>query len=428
VQDGKWLRRIAGFLSARLPELKLKQVADPRSQRGKRWKIDQMLRALLVGLMSGARNLRDIEARTSELSPQMARMLGLCRRLPDTTARALLVKLEPDALRAVLHQAIRVAKLRKAIEPVLFPFGVVAMDGKGTALPSWDKVYAQRVVNDETHHAYGHLRTMTSTLISVPARPCIDAFPIHASTNEMGAFQAGFAALCLAHGDLFSLVTYDAGAAGEDNAAFVVAQGKDYFLRLNDERRLMQKHAQDLLRDRPHRAETTDVLNNKTTVTRRVYTAPVVQTGKSSQWVWAHTKTLVRVTSETKRDGQVACSEERFYATSLPSNGLSADQWLLLARQHWAVEVTHNVLDTALSEDDHPFITFDPQGALAVMLLRRIAYTLLALFRGVTLRSDENRAMPWKDLLRKIYNALIAANDDHVSGLRQRSEPEPAFV
>jgi hypothetical protein len=153
-----------------------------------------------------------------------------------------------------------------------------------------------------------------------------------------------------------------------------------------------------------------------------------VQTGKSSQWVWAHTKTLVRVTSETKRDGQVACSEERFYATSLPSNGLSADQWLLLARQHWAVEVTHNVLDTALSEDDHPFITFDPQGALAVMLLRRIAYTLLALFRGVTLRSDENRAMPWKDLLRKIYNALIAANDDHVSGLRQRSEPEPAFV
>ncbi len=36
----------------------------------------------------------------------------------------------------------------------------------------------------------------------------------------------------------------------------------------------------------------------------------------------------------------------------------------------------------------------------AVLLLRRIAYTLLALFRAVTLRSDDHRAMRWLVLLR----------------------------
>jgi hypothetical protein len=55
---------------------------------------------------------------------------------------------------------------------------------------------------------------------------------------------------------------------------------------------------------------------------------------------------------------------------------------------------------------------------LAVLLLRRVAYTLLALFRAVTLRSDEHRAMRWKALLQSVRDVLVAATEEQLAGLR----------
>jgi hypothetical protein len=41
-------------------------------------------------------------------------------------------------------------------------------------------------------------------------------------------------------------------------------------------------------------------------------------------------------------------------------------------------------------------------------ILRRIAYTLLTLFRGVTQRSEERRAVPWKALMTDCFFALVS--------------------
>ncbi|MBX3129191.1 MAG: hypothetical protein KF718_20910 [Polyangiaceae bacterium] len=58
------------------------------------------------------------------------------------------------------------------------------------------------------------MRTITSTLISNSAKPCIDVFPVPARTNEMGAFSAALAQLMTTHPALdIRLVSYDAGAA-----------------------------------------------------------------------------------------------------------------------------------------------------------------------------------------------------------------------
>jgi hypothetical protein len=57
---------------------------------------------------------------------------------------------------------------------------------------------------------------------------------------------------------------------------------------------------------------------------------------------------------------------------------------------------------------------------LAVLVLRRIAYTLLALFKAVTQRSEENRAMRWKALLGRVRDALVAATAETLTGLRVR--------
>ena len=61
------------------------------------------------------------------------------------------------------------------------------------------------------------------------------------------------------------------------------------------------------------------------------------------------------------------------------------------------------------------------------MVLRRIAYTLLALWRGVTLRSDEQRHRPWRDVMRGIELAIIKATAAELTGLRRhRLAPAPA--
>ena len=85
--------------------------------------------------MAGCRSLSEAEALTESLAPAMRRRLGLPRRLADTTARDALCRVPLDGLRAALHRAVRAAWRRKALAPVGLPFGVVAMDGKATALP-----------------------------------------------------------------------------------------------------------------------------------------------------------------------------------------------------------------------------------------------------------------------------------------------------
>jgi hypothetical protein len=94
---------------------------------------------------------------------------------------------------------------------------------------------------------------------------------------------------------------------------------------------------------------------------------------------------------------------------------------LNVVRSHWGVEnQNHHTLDTAFAEDDRPWIEADEDGLLAVLILRRIAYTMLALFRSVTLRSEESHAMRWKALLARVRDAVVAASAETVAGLRVR--------
>ncbi len=58
--------------------------------------------------------------------------------------RDLLCTLDPEELRCPLHAVVRAGHRTKALDPDDLPFGVVAMDGKGTALSSCDDHYAQR--------------------------------------------------------------------------------------------------------------------------------------------------------------------------------------------------------------------------------------------------------------------------------------------
>lgn len=419
----KEFRRIVGFVVVKLHQIGLSEVEDLRARRGRRWRLTQVLGSCLLGLMSGCKSLAEVEQLTSKLSRAVRRRLGIARRVPDTTMREVLCRVPTEALTRVLHRAVRSAHRAKTLEPTGLPFHMVAMDGKVTWLPSWEGPYAQRHQPEEGL-PYGLLRTITSTLVTARGKPCIDVSPVPASTNEMGHFEQALEHLCAQYGTLLKLISYDQGANSQENAEAVLARDKHYLFRLNDERRHMQQLATELLAGKESIAETTDVLSNREEGVRRLrmvrVNTGILPRGRKESELWEHTKLLLQVDYERRRDGAVVQSETRYYATSLTAEALTAEQWLWAIRGHWAVETTHQILDVAFAEDDRPWIRNDPHGMLVVGILRRIAYTLLALYRAVTRRSETKRRQPWRDLFEWVRDALIASSQATVASLRKR--------
>lgn len=416
------VRRVAGLLRARLPELDLEAVPDPRAREG-RWSLAQILRATLVGLMAGCRSLWDAEQLTAGMAAPMRRRLGLPRRLADTTARDALCRVGLDELRVVLHRAVRAAWRRKALDSESLPIQVVALDGKSTALPTLNHPLVQNHVDGQVV-PFGLVRTVTCSLVSAAGRPCIDAIPMPASGNEASYFKVAFASLLETYGAMFDLVTYDAGALSETNATAVVAAGKHYLFTLKGDQRTMYKLASELLDPLEVAAQTTDVLDNQTTVTRALALLAADPSwsygdGKGpTDSVWNHAGTFLRVEYVKRHRGEIVERDARMFVSSLQRGDLTPAQWLLLVRSHWGVESNHHTLDTAFAEDDRPWIEADPQGMLAVLLLRRIAYTLLALFRAAS-RSDQGRAIRWRALLTWVRDVLVAATEEQLAGLRE---------
>lgn len=415
---------MTGYILARLPETGLDKVTDPR--RGpKRWKLWQLLTAVTVGAMAGCGSLREVEQLTELLSPAMRRRLGLVRRQPDTTLRDALCALSVDELRACLHRLVRAAWRRKALAPQELPFGVLTLDGKSTALPCWNDEFVQRQV-PEKGLPYGLARTVTCTLVSAAGRPCLDAIPIPAATNEMGHFTAAFDSVNATYANLFRLVTYDAGALSESNARHVVESGKDYLLALKGDQRTMFQLAQELLDANEVAAQTIDRLDRHTAITRRLTLLTVQQNwaygdGKTpAESVWEHARTFLRVESVVTRDGVNTRREARLFVSSVTEKTLTPEQWLKVVRSHWGVEINHHTLDTAFAEDERPWIVADGNGMLVTLVLRRIAYTLLALFRSVSLRSETRGEIRWADLLRWVWSAIVAATDAHLEAIRLR--------
>jgi len=109
----------------------------------------------------------------------------------------------------------------------------------------------------------------------------------------------------------------------------------------------------------------------------------------------------------------------------MATDRLTAAQWLLLIRRRWAVKNKYlSTFDTIFREDKRPWVML-PQGMVVVMLLRRIAYNLLTLFRSVTLRAERG-TRPWKTLLTDVYMTLLVAEARHLDALRRRSLGDPA--
>lgn len=429
--EAKLTRRMAGMVQVGLSDARFEETPDVRDPKGQRWRLGTLLRTATVGLMAGKKSLATIEAMTKKLSVGIRRCLGIWRRVPDTTLRDALARVLPDSLRGRLPAQMKAAWRRKALEPDGFPFGVVSLDGKATALPTWDNHYAERRTYEDKKGAYGLLRTISCCLVSAAAKVCLDAIPLLAGTNEVGFYQEALRQLLATFGKgLFRLLSYDAGGCSEENADFTISQGLDYLFAIKgNQPGILEVMRRYLGKKSPEQAAhfSEDVLSNKNVVTRRIF---LIQ--KQPLFRWSHARTFIRVDSEIRdpkgalvqqktSSGKWLDSVTRYFLSSMETAALTPAQWLLVIRRHWAVENNlHGTLDVAFEEDDFPFMPSSPQGSLNVMLLRRIAYNSLALFRSRTCRSEERRRTPWAELFDDLYVALVSATVGDLAGLRKR--------
>lgn len=422
-QEAGLTRRIIGMLSTRIPKLGIpRHLSDPRGARGQQWELQSLVTAMVVGLMAGCKNLAEVERLTAELSSASRKRLGILRRIADTTMRDLAVALSPLEVCALIRESAQQAVRSKAVEPFGLPLDVVSMDGKSTAVEELDNKWAQTHKDSDRLGACGLVRTITCTLVSSLAKVCLEVVPMGNKSNEVGFFKTAFEQLLAHHKTSFDMVTYDAGAYSAANAKVVTEAGKDYLFGLKDKRKFLRQKAESVLGDSKNvMAQTVNVLSkeNNVRMVRRLYMAEAPTGYKTIKSV----RTILRVQAQ-KLDGagRILFTEDRYFISSRLHSKLTPQEWLELVRRHWAVEVTHNVLDVAFEEDDRPWITHSAKGMLVVLLLRRLAFNLLSIFRTSTLRSEEKRRTPWKTLFRWVMRALEQATEQHLEGLRIRND------
>ena len=402
VQPRRLSQRTLRVIAKRTPELELGRIRNFRKRRRRRWKrLQPLILTMLTGMLAGCRGLAEVEELSDNRSGRMRRALGIGRSVPDTTMRNLACKLDPEELRCAMHRALKKAVRRKTLAPVGLPFGAVAMDGKVTATRMYD---AEGTIAQRRSDGSALVRTMTSCLISSAARVCLDMHVIEASANESSTFPAAFGRLLQEFGGLFKVVTYDSGANSRANAQLIRDHDKHYLFHVQAEQpTIFDECKRRLSRRRAVTAHETVDLHGSTVVTRQVWVDPKIAGWR--QFPGLQTAIRVRSITEDKVTGERSILD-RYYISSMNHREMRSAHWLELVRRHWAVENNcHNTWDRIFREDDRPWI-WQPEGMLNVMLLRRIAYNMLSIFKNVSLKRDSTRSVPWKTLMRQFRRAV----------------------
>jgi len=405
-------RRLLGAVAVGIGRMGLDRVEDPRNRRRITYKLPNLLALILLSMAAGARSAREFERLTEQMGIALLRRLGFKGKVGDTTARDLIARLPLDGLRSCLVAQVRQAWRARQLTSTL-PFGVVAIDGKYTAVKKDGGELTQSMGDGKWR-----VGTLTAALVSTAAPVCMGALPLRKGTNEMALFGEAFDALVADYGRLgmFRLVTADAGMTSEHNAQLVIGQGYDYLFAVKDTQPTLITELDRLLGRRElgeAAAKTTDTLDNHTEEHRRVWI-----TNEISGFHWDHVRTGLCVEREVVRHGQTVSKDRRFYVSSIPADEVDAETWLQIVRSHWRVEnEAHGLYDRFLLEDDRSWFEV-PKLVLVGIILRRLVANMLILYRNVTTRGDEKGLTPWPRLLSWLHAALIAADPVLLDGLR----------
>jgi hypothetical protein len=368
-------------------------VEDPRSQQGRRWKLNPLMTALLFGFITNRRSLRGVEELTEWQGSKVRQAIG--RRVPDTTLYDLTSRLGPEGLREQLHAQICSQWRAKALEPVGVPCTVAAIDGK-TLLSGRGEVGPDPGVCQVSHPkdqpARWQLRAVRSCLISAASCPVIDQYAIPAETNEMGMFPKVFGELEAAYRSIIEIYSMDSGYCSLSNATLVNDALKGYIFALKENQPELWAEAERLMGSKA----TPEVSTPWEAYQGKQIRYHLCRTSEMAGYLeWTHLEQVWRVDREVRASSEATTIERRYFVTNLHRGRFTPRQTLEVVRLHWMIENGANwTADVVWDEDTKAWCTLGH--AIEVLgLLRLMAYNLVSHLRARYLRvRDEKR--PWR--------------------------------
>jgi predicted transposase YbfD/YdcC len=389
-------------------------VTDPRDPRGRRWKFEQCMWALLLGFAAGTRNYREVESLTERFRGRSKRLVP--RRLPDTTLRALVAEIDPreiaDMATGQVKDLYRNSMLPTGQE---FPFRVVAVDGKYQTL--------NRALHPEStpqRHAKGEGRTWKlgftrAVLVSGPAKVCLKVARIPKGTNEMSSFPAFFEELNadFPSDSFFEVLTMDAGFASRKNMNMINERGRGFICALKDNQPELAREAERLfdLDEATQEAEWTSPWRREAGREVRVQ---IRRTRDVENWNgWSCVRQAWRVTKELKREGKTE-RVDRTFVTNLPEKRCTAQQAAAIVRAHWGIENgCHWTLDTQWAEDDSVISTANSSYEVLIYM-RTLAYNLCQVLKNKTLGRVKVDRYDWNMFFFDVKMAMTMQTEDEI--------------
>ena len=377
---------------------------------------------------------RFTDALSEHLSGAVKRAFGITGDISDGAMWDLCERLSWEDLQAILVESAKAAHRRHSLDAIAthVPVPMVTLDGKyyanawtrtgGADDESWKKDFPfLQEKSRDGDRVIGEVRVMSVLLVRGTAPVFLEAVPVLGSTNEMGTFKEVFERLMKHWGDkqLFRLVSMDAGMVSRENADIVDAADMGYLMAIKNNQPELLKEMKRQLGGRSLAeadCRTTERYQGKTVEYRLWRTQDIV--GWNG---WSHIKQGFREERRIIHQDPETPDEvgTRYFVTNRLFPHLDAKDWLRVIRNHWQVENNgHCVLDVSLNEDKRPW-SRQPHIHLVIALLRRVAFNLLSLYRGVCQRSEENRRMPWRSLLNQIYVVWVSAAETDLLDRRE---------
>jgi predicted transposase YbfD/YdcC len=362
------------------------QVKDGRHKRNRIWNFEYALEVLLVGMLSGAKTLREVETESM--------LYG--ERLPDTTLENLMAKADATGLARVMAQQVKQAARDHELDKGGLPFHLIAIDGKANY--STDEQVSEQ--SKEINH-YGKYKkcqhmNLRAVIVSSKVKLHLGQREIASKKAETSEFVPFVDELRELYGktDLLQVISVDAGMAHRPNATALRERGIHFIMGLKKNQKTIYRKTLELLGEKECPITDSVESYNGKVVTYRFYRASIRGNFASMpevQQVWRIEKEAV-----SKASGETIV-ENRFYMSSLAFGDISAKQCLKAVRAHWGIENGGNwTLDCVFGEDDYPLTTRAMQ---LVAYVRMLAYNCIARFKYRRLRKESNREMSWARLI-----------------------------
>lgn len=385
-------------------------VADPRGARGRRHEHHGLLNLLVLGFASGMATLRRIEELSEDLSRRARRVLGVAKRVSDTTLYMLLASQKATGLRSTLQRQVRTLWERKRVSNDAFPLGVVSLDGKSIWTSPWKVVPGakrQQLDNGETLSSFAML---SAVLTSSSLRPCLDLQLIPEKSGEAPASREMVRRLVESVGPRIDVFTGDAGLTCCESAVLIRDLGKDYLLALKDNQPTLARKAEAAFAEAcsAHRVSLSE-RRNGATLTRHLSTLMVADIPEFAAFgakeVWQ-----VLQESVESATGKVT-TEVRYFISSLSPLRLTPSQKLALVRLHWGIENgLHWTLDVFFEADARQPCQLSSTALEVTCWLRALAYNLLSARRGP---AREGERLSWRRVMLKLRDLFVHPAPTH---------------